>query len=217
MQTRYKVIICVVPYALAGYLWFGMASPAMTEESNDRNKIQERTKDLDILGAQLKSLRKVQTEQMGLSSQIEMLRRLVPKTPDMDLLIVDIEKMALDSDLDVYGVVPPDSEALKKVNEEMGEDKKKATPKPLTPPPVAAKTKVASPGDADVGLSTLTTTVKLVGDFPSLIEFMKKLENYKRVIGVNHIEVDLPEASQKKSVDPKMLKMSFLMTAYYLP
>ncbi len=235
MQTREKVVVCAAPYLVGGYLWFALASPAMVSNQEKEAELVEKRREQIEISSRLFDVKHQQEERARLDREIGDLRGSVPKSPDIDILLIDLEKMCLDSNMDIVAIEPPERDKAKQAEEqEMPSSVSAAALAPRSGIALgqqslgqaAAGTGPGAPGAAgrqgpatpvETGLNKLIKQVTVTGDYPGLVELMKKLESYQRVISVNQVEADLPpEAAQKKLHDAHLI-VTFFMTAYYLP
>jgi Tfp pilus assembly protein PilO len=233
MQVKYKIVLCVAPYLVAVGTWFGLTNQSITDWQDKGKELDEKTQEQADLKSKLTQLNSVEKEKNSLDGEIQQLRASVPKNPDVDVLIIDMEKMALESDVDIVSIGKPTDSSMKAMSEAESKDMadSKARSKNLAnvihgggaadeKKPEEKKPEMKKPeGDAnDTGLSKEVLHVGVTGSYQGLIELMRKLSQYQRIIGVNQIEVSLPQASAKMTADPaKRLNIDFILTAYYLP
>lgn len=227
MQTREKILLCVIGYIIAVVLWFSGASQALTEHQTKTDELDAKLKEQTELKIKLSDLSRLQQEKVKLEGEIDQLRGSVPKSPDIDILIIDLEKMALESGLDLVSVEEPDKDKLRATEAADQEaaapakgPKGPAQPKPDEPRALGANPTAdkAKPAEVETGLVKQFMLVSAQGNYAGAVEFMKKLQAYQRVIGVSQVEVGYPtEGKEQKDLDSSELKISFLMTAYYLP
>ncbi|HEY9870576.1 MAG TPA: hypothetical protein V6D08_15530 [Candidatus Obscuribacterales bacterium] len=237
MQLREKVLLCGIPYLAAGYLWFALTNPALVAGQDKNSQLSEKQKEQIELKTKLFDMARLEKEHARLEKEIADLRGSVPKSPDIDILLIDLEKMCLQSGMEVVGVEPPEREKQKKIEEEelppptatgMVETKPGlASAKEQLARAAAGTVPAQQPGgkaaagaapQVETGLSKLVKQVTVAGDYPGLVELMKRLESYQRVIGINQVEAEVPpEVGQKKVQEVRHLIVTFLMTAYYLP
>jgi hypothetical protein len=234
MSLRDKILVCLVPFLLAAILWFGLASQAYVDWQEKDKQIEEKNQEQTQLKTKLANLARVDKERAALNLDIEALRSAVPKSPDLDILLIDLEKMCLDSSMDLVSVDKPDAKSLSDTQAQDAEAKELASASGKLS--VGAKSKDVALGakadksktpggknevksaEEEAGLNKQVLSVTVIGDYPSLIELMKKLQGYERVTGIGKITIGLPDAKDKGKGDPsKQLKISFLLTAYYLP
>jgi Tfp pilus assembly protein PilO len=234
MQFRDKILLCGAPYLVAGFLWFGVTSPALVADQEKNGELAEKQKEHIDLTTRLSDVQRQQEERARLDREIGDLRGSVPKSPDIDILLIDLEKMCLSSNMDIVGIEPPEKEKEKLAQE--SEPTAQAGGAPQARPGLAlgqqqlgqalagnvpgraAGAAKAGPGaPVETGLSRLVKQVTVTGDYPGLVELMKKLESYQRVISVNQVEAEVPQEVSQKKAAVRHLMVSFLMTAYYLP
>lgn len=224
IQTREKIVLCVVPYLLGGYLWVSVTSPVFTERQEKDTQLNKKRHEQIELETKLHDITRLQKEKGELERSIQSLRSSVPKSPDTDVLLIDLENMAAVSGVDLVAIEPPEKDELKQMEEvtstpaKGGPSEVKKEEKPaMSAAPAMGKTKQPT-AEEESGLSKEVLLVKVTGDYPSFIEFMRRLESYQRVIGITRVEAKLPAATGDKKVqDPKLLQIAFFMTAYYLP
>jgi len=232
MQLRDKVLVCALPYLFGGYLWFGVASPALVGDQDKNAELTEKQKEHIDLTTRLSDVKRQQEERARLDREIGFLRGSVPRNPDIDLLLIDLERMCLSSHMDIVGIEPPEKEREKLAQEveappasagartglALGQQQLGQAMTGNVSGGAFGATRAAPPTPVETGLSRLVKQVTVTGDYPGLVELMKKLEAYQRVISVNQVEAEMPpEVAQKKLQDSRHLTVTFLMTAYYLP
>lgn len=252
MQTREKILTCALPSVLAAVMWFGVTSQAVTDWQAKDQELKDKDKEQVVLKSKIASLNKLKNDQKRLEVDIEALRASVPKAADIDLLMIDLEKMCLESGMDLVSVQPPGKDKLKEIAQEDKEqqalsntgsklslggrnkaaalsgpkaddkDKDKKDKKGKAKAKVKEKPKEVLTPEQEAGLSTILVECTVTGDYPSFVELMKRLESYQRVIGINQIEIDLPEDSdsdkKKQKIElNKNLEITFVLTTYYLP
>ncbi len=237
MKRNEKILVCAVAYLAAGGLWFAVASPAFNDSQQKSTELAAKTQENTELKIKLSDNARLQREHQQLQAEIDQLRGSVPKSPDVDVLIIDLEKMVLDAGMDIVSIDTPTPEKLKQVEESQGEEAPATpgaprvsqavsgglkpaapaqAPKPAAPQPPG--TKASGPAPVETGLERQVLQVTVQGSYPDFIELMKKLEAYQRVIGVSQVELGFPTTGKEtKAPDSKQLKISFYMTAYYLP
>lgn len=239
MQLREKIMVTALLYLAGGYMWVSLASPAFMQNQDKNTELDGKKKEQAELKVKLANLATLQREQVELSKQIDELRGSVPKSPDSDILVIDLERMALASQLDILAFGPPEKE-----KEQMASDTEQLMAQDSDIASIVASQKDAQAKTAkitnafkqggskqglkpeekktaeqvDLGLNKMIKQVNLVGNYPGLVEFMKRMESYQRVISINQVEFELPlESGPKKRDEVRQPVTSFLMTAYYLP
>lgn len=118
MQTREKILICALPTVLAAVMWFAVTSQAVTDWQAKDQELKDKSKEQVVLKSKIASLNKLKNDQKRLEVDIESLRASVPKSADIDLLMIDLEKMCLESGMDLVSVQPPGKDKLKEIAQE---------------------------------------------------------------------------------------------------
>lgn len=256
MDFRTKALLCLFPFILAAYLGFSLAAPAIQTSQEKQQAVDDKGRELDELKAKLKEKGTVLKTKLGLEGDLLRLRESVPKTPELELLNIDLEKMCLDSGMDIIVFKQAEEDDLKKLNEGKSEgggsedsfasrsrgvkDSVKNAMAPVTGPKTGkrggkrgkGKDEEAPGVDTDAGLSKVTMLVKVIGDYPGLMELIRKIETYQRVVAVDYLESNVPKKETDKhnelpddkpppegeqQGDCKKLNITLLLTAYYLP
>jgi Tfp pilus assembly protein PilO len=223
MDFKTRVIVAVIPFAIAALIGFLYLQPAISDYGDKSANAEKKKQENAELAAKLTDQDKVKKEKRDLEIAIEALRGSVPKKPDMEILNIDLEKMATDSGLDIISVRLADKETLKKSGlDESGPQtpgaslaagKEKlanqvkgaaATAGAAAAGAGAAALKAAGGGAAgagaplDAGVAKNTVQIKLIGDYRGLMTFVHKLETYQRVVAVSEVHASVPKANSKK-------------------
>ena len=109
MQLRDKILLCALPYAVAGYAYFALASPAMVANQEKEVELADKRREQIELSTRLLEVKRQQEEKARLDREIGDLRGSVPKSADIDILLIDLEKMCLDSNMDMVAIEAPDT------------------------------------------------------------------------------------------------------------
>lgn len=118
MQTREKILVCALPFVLAAVMWFAVTSQAVTDWQAKDQELKDKAKEQIVLKSKIANLNKLKNDQKKLEVDIESLRSSVPKSADIDLLMIDLEKMCHESGLDLVSVKPPAKDKLKEIAQE---------------------------------------------------------------------------------------------------
>ncbi len=118
MQTREKILIAALPSVLAAVMWFAVTSQAVTDWQSKEQELKDKAKEQVVLKSKIANLNKLKNDQKMLEVNIESLRASVPKSADIDLLMIDLEKMCLESGMDLVQVQPPGKDKLKEIAQE---------------------------------------------------------------------------------------------------
>lgn len=233
IKTQYKVALIAIPLLASGVLGATAVYPAFLEDQQKRSEVATRKQDNDRLLAKLRQKTQAEEERRNLESEISNLRGSVPKAPELDLFLIDLDKMCSETGVDLVAVENPEPESLKaldsseeEVNKMVEESQGKLIGAKSADQKKDVSGKVIEQPD-QTALKKLVKEVYVTSDYDSIIKLMQKLERYQRVTGVRQVAIALPgEASDGQTVPAaeraKKLGlhqpvMSFLMTLYYLP
>ncbi len=232
MRTSYKILLCTVLFLFAAAISCFRVYPAFVEVEQKSADVKQRVDENRDLLKKLQDKKKTQEERNKLETQIQALRGSVPKSPELDLLVLDLEKLCHDCNLDLVGVENPDTEMLSQIKASEGEMQKlsneNAGKLSIGSKSLAKNEAASAKAEATVQatLKELPKQVFVTGTYENFIKLLHKLENYQRIIGVSNVSVALPvqisgtraaaaEKANRLKVNQTM--MSFLMTVYYLP
>jgi Tfp pilus assembly protein PilO len=129
MDIKMKALVCFAPFGIAIAVGTSLAAPAYDQYNQRAANVDDKKKEVEELDQKLVNKNKIARQTVELQQAIDALRNAVPKYPDVELLAIDLEKMALESGLEVIAIKEPDKETLKKAGLEAPE-----------PPPEAAGT-----------------------------------------------------------------------------
>jgi Tfp pilus assembly protein PilO len=230
MRNSYKILLCISLFVIALTVVATKDYPAFSEMQVKAKDVDNCNKENATLTKKLDDRQRAQDEKQTLEGQIQSLRGSVPRSPELDLLVLDLERLCQSCDLDLVGVENLGSDALlqiKNADEQKAKESAgllaigaKSLPK-LAPSP-AVKVETID----QTSLRNLPKQVFVTGSYDNFIRLMRKLENYQRVIGINNVSVALPSADNELKAQAadkaNRLKvtqpmMSFVMTIYYLP
>ncbi|CAN5529666.1 hypothetical protein BH11CYA1_BH11CYA1_06050 [soil metagenome] len=224
------------PLTLGATILCAMTYPAYLDSEREHADLAAKKK--ECLEITLKSAERDRLDNLkhSLEGDINSLRNAVPKAPYLDLLVLDLERMASESKVNILSLEQPekasgnsetnDLEEMMKPSKAAGQSKILPQVKPfISPAPMANGKVVEAPNP--LGLKQVTKRLFVSGEYQDLIAFVKHLETYQRVISLKDLSVAIAasdntqsknaagERAQKlKSVKPVM---SFLLNVYYLP
>jgi Tfp pilus assembly protein PilO len=219
LDLRSKILLCVMPFIIAIAVVFCLAVPQYNDYSDKNNSLESRKKEQQELQTKLADSAKVQKEKKDLEKAIASLRSAVPKTPDHEVLYIDLEKLCMDSGLELLAINKGSAVAKKEDKSAKGKEKEKE------------KDKSGGAGGAVAGLVTDTLELKLCGSYKNLMTLVDKIEHYQRVVAISMIHMGAPAAG-KGSVDvmadsdvnpgdntgdPDFSHIKLTLTTYYLP
>jgi hypothetical protein len=238
LKAQYKLALGLLPFLISGIFVSTSLYPNYLEDREKRGEVAAKKLENDTLLSRLGQKGKAESERKGLENQISALRGSVPKSPELDLFMLDLEKMCADSGVDLIAVEPPDAEALKTldsseeevqrlVNESSGQGKLLGSKSLEKKPAVLTNNKTTADQEDKTALKKLVKQVYVTGDYDGVVKLMRRLEHYERVTGVKQVCVAMggekndgptvPAAERGQRMGLNQPVMSFLMTLYYLP
>ena len=243
MDPRIKALVVLLPFVVAGYVGISLLQPAIEESNLKDTTIGEKTKEKEELDAKLAGSNKISQKKIELTQAIDKLRGSVPKTPDIDLLTIDLEKMCKDAGMNMVAITAPKTDSSsssgtqKRAEEERSaylkkkQDKLKNVLKGNETPAAAGTAGTAD----DMPKNELSQTSKafvVTGDFNGLQKLCHELETYQRVVRIDDMKFSLPKKEQGKDKvkiddsaptdgeeggDPNLLYITMTLTTFYLP
>jgi Tfp pilus assembly protein PilO len=223
MDLKMKIVVTIAPFGIAGLVGFMYLQPAVSDYGDKTSNLDKKQQENKELTAKLTDHEKVKREKRELEAAIDALRGSVPRNPDMEILNIDLEKMALASGLDIMSLKLADKDLLKKAGLDDSASttssaaslaagkaalasKVKGAADTAAAGATAAATAVASAGkgahaagvSTDAGLAKSTVQIKLMGDYKGLMTFVHKLETYQRVVAVSEVHATIPKSSVSK-------------------
>lgn len=238
MSPTIKILIAVFPFLIAGYVGFSMLQPAMEEANTKDASVTEKKSEAEGLQAKVGDPAKMASKLKQLDGEIAALREAVPKSPETDLLTIDLERMCKEAGMDLISIGSPKTDGAAAAPEtsylKKKQDKLKNALKGNTDD-AAAKDAAAQPEPVADELETANKQIVVTGDYNGLQKLVHELETYQRVIKINEIVSRIPKAAGKekdKEVklpddqpltpsdvvgDPNMLYISMNISTYYLP
>jgi Tfp pilus assembly protein PilO len=252
MDIKIKIVAAIAPFAIAATVGSTMAYPAYTDYTTKQATVEEKKHEEEELQGKLAGKSKLLSEKKLMEESLEKLRSSIPKKPELELLNIDMEKMCREAGMDMVTFKEADKEQLKAAGMEedpssqltsaqLLKNKIKGQAKTATAASVnggqgsTATGAAAASATPDTGLSHVTIAVKCIGDYASLMDLVRKMETYQRVIGIAELKTSIPKKANidknKKAELPdengfsetedqgdfRRLNVQFLLTAYYLP
>jgi ABC-type multidrug transport system fused ATPase/permease subunit len=244
MTVRTKILLVILTFVLTLFVGSSFAYPAFLEEQGQAAEIKNSSEELALLSAKLNKHSEEEKRTLSLKGQIEFLRNAVPKDPELDLLVLDLEKMCAKSDVDLVSVEAPEQEALQKLtsssqdvkevlNANQGKSLGSKSLKQSFGETSEAnnnnnqKNVANKEEDQSNGLKETIKQVYITGTFQAMLDFLDQLEKYERVVGISQLSIGIPEKesgtrASKASAKANKLSleqplMCFLLRVYYLP
>ena len=195
-KSKQILLISLIPAILAFAFIFNVLIPSfskMSEVQNTRNMHKKELKELKNNVEKAKTTREVFDKVSELSAKLVDFGINVPEKQELALFLVDIDKFAQNSGVQIIGLdVKPESEmeiknpkTEKKVQTKSKRKKKKKTA--LYP----------------VKLLEIPLEIQVLGPYPNVIKFMDCLEKYERTVITNGVLVKSYEKDDKVK-DPRV-------------
>lgn len=193
MDIRIKALLAAFPFIIAAYVGFSMLQPAMDDANAKESQVSEKQSENEKLQTQLQGSKTVNQRLTQLTQEIEGLRQSVPKTPDTDLLAIDLEKMCRDAGMNMVAFLPDkdreDSSAKAAAADNSANDNVKKKQDRL-------KNMLKGGGAGDSGssgvaikapteLSSSYRKFIVTGDYAGLQKLIHEIETYQRVLKID--------------------------------
>jgi len=217
----------------------GYVQPAWDMSSRVQGEVKTLQAEFDRLSVKVKEKETLIEQKRRLDKDIQRMRSSVPARPEMDILLMDIERLSAEAGTDLIAIEPPVEKKSDKgdniVDSIMAEvgGRMRMTPKANR---TAATTKPIQPGiqheeastEDPLGIKHVERRVYVTGSYNDLMKFLKRLEAYQRIVGIRSLIVSLPESSDRdmlktlasdkgRTLELDQPVMTFLMSVYYLP
>lgn len=220
--------------ALALTILGALTYPTYLDAEREHSELANKKKEYQAIVAKAAERDRLGSLKRGLESDINSLRNAVPKAPYLDLLMLDLERMAAESKVQILALEEPaktNGQAESNDLEDLVAKDKDG--KPLNKAPfigrgIASNTS-AKAGDTPnpLGLKQISKRLFVSGEYQNIIVFVKHLEAYQRVISLKDLSLAIAggnESATKTAAGERAQKlklerpvMSFLLNIYYLP
>ncbi|MBX9695181.1 MAG: hypothetical protein K2Z81_22535 [Cyanobacteria bacterium] len=240
MPVSRQLFLSILPYLVTVVLLISIVQPSLTEAYILGEQVDTSRKTFEDLSEKIKNRQQLIREKLRLDNDIEKLRSSLPRAPELDMLLLDIEKMSEQSHTDLIGLEPRDDSKKEKPNNFMESllaevegrlpinTLQQKQQKKAIQPNAPKKEEPEDPDANPFGLRRVERRIFVSGDFNELNSFLKRLEAYRRVVGVEDLIVASPESEDRESVKTLASErgsqlavnkpiMTFLMNIYYLP
>lgn len=230
-------VLAFGPLALGATILVAMTYPAYLDSEREHTDLAAKKKEYQEITQKMSERDRLDSLKRTLEGDINSLRNSVPKAPYLDLLMLDLERMASESKVNILALEQPakasgpsETDDLEELMRPIKPNQSKVSPqlKPFVAPTPAATAAKLAEAPNPLGLKQVTKRLFITGEYPDLITFVKHLETYQRVISLKDLSVAIAagsdstasknvagERAQKlKSAKPVM---SFLLNVYYLP
>jgi Tfp pilus assembly protein PilO len=233
MTPSQRNILVFGPLALGLTVAFALTYPAYLDSEREHGELATKKKEYQEIALKVSERDRLDSLKHALESDINSLRNAVPKAPYVDLLMLDLERMATESKVNILALEQPDKQNQAESNdlEELmikGKDKLAKIPPVIRPLAATATGAKAAEAPNQLGLKQVTKRLFITGEYKDMIAFVKHLETYQRVLTLKELTVatanasDNPTAKNAAFERAQKLKlntpvMSFILNVYYLP
>ncbi len=233
MTTFQRNAMVFGPFALGVTVLGALTYPAYLDAEREQAELTTKKKEYQTIVLKMAERDRLGHLKRGLESDINSLRNAVPKAPYLDLLMLDLERMARESKVQILALEQPAKENSPSENSDLEDLVTKDGKTPIKPLPVfrpTAGNTTTKAGEAPanpLGLKQVSKRLFVSGEYQDIIAFVKHLEAYQRVISLKDLSVAIAatdstatknaagERAQKLKLDRPV--MSFLLNVYYLP
>lgn len=194
LSKRERNLVGIMLISIATIPFFIQTLPSWREFNDAKSKIQEDKMKVANLDAQIRRLEKLEVENKKLSGKVDVLKEYLAKSYEIDFLVQDLKGICDESSVSLESFTPSAPEPINIVLEKqieaelLGETRNSRQTKSL-------KEKLKGQ-DLPVDLYKLPIEVRVKGNFTDILDLMKKLEKYGRVISVENISIGKVQAKQ---------------------
>lgn len=236
MTPSQRNILVFGPLALGLTVAGALSYPAYLDAEREHGELAIKKKEYQEIAVKVSERDRLDSLKHALENDINSLRNAVPKAPYVDLLMLDLERMASESKVNILALEQPDKQSQIEPNdleELMKPARDKMAKIPAIIKPLAATAPGAKPAETPnpLGLKQVTKRLFVTGEYKDLIAFVKHLESYQRVLTLKELSVATAttdgtrdSASAKNAAFERAQKlklntpvMSFILNVYYLP
>ncbi|MBX9667927.1 MAG: hypothetical protein K2X93_09930 [Candidatus Obscuribacterales bacterium] len=242
MSKTMQIILCGAPYIFTLVALIVWVQPAIESANHVKYELTMLTDEYDRLARKLKEKEVLIEQKRKLDRDIQRMRASVPPAPEIDILLIDMERLSNESGTELLSVEPPSETKTDKsenimdsIIAEVGgrlaipKPPEKEKPKVAKPNPTPSINKVIEEALPDpLGIKHIDRRVYVSGNYRQLSDFLKRLEAYQRIVAIRGLIVAAPDNAEKDMVKtPASEKarslgldtpvMTFVMSVYYLP
>ncbi len=242
MSRDMQIFLCTVPYLFALAIGFSYIPPGLDEVKRLNTEIETVRGEYQKLSDRLKEKEALAEEQRKLDKDIQKVRAAVPPSAQMDILMIDLEKISDLSGVDLIAIEQPAADKGKEkkgsvmdsIVAEMGGKglgAPQAAEKPAIAPNAPGQKAPVKPKEEDsdtLGIQRIERRVFVAGEYSQLLDFLKKLEAYQRIVGIQDLQISAPPSKDSETaktpageraqaMELQKPVMTFIMNVYYLP
>ncbi len=225
LSKREKMLVGVLILAVSTVPFFQLTIPAWNKYNEFNTKIKELQNKLFETGSKIKKLERLKSENQKMLKKVEGQKIYLAKSYEIDFLVQDLKKICDESLISLESFTPTNPEPVNIVLEKQLEaDSAGGQRNKLK----EALEKLKGQ-DLPIDLYRFPVEVRVAGNFSEVLELLKKLETYGRVISVENISIGkiqskdfgggnrLSKSKSKKKAETGGLLSTFDLVAYSLP
>lgn len=225
LSKREKVLVGVLILAVSTVPFFQFTIPTWNKYNESNTKIKELQDKLFETGSKIKKLEKLKSENQKMLKKVEGQRIYLAKSYEIDFLVQDLKKICDESLISLESFTPTNPEPVNIVLEKQLEADSAGTQRNK----LKEALEKLKGQDLPIDLYRFPVEVRVTGNFSEVLELLKKLETYGRVISVENISIGkvqakdfgggnrLSKSKSKKKAETGGLLSTFDLVAYSLP
>lgn len=222
LSLREKNIVGILIVVLTTLPFFYLTVPTWNNYTNLKSQIQSNENKLKDIDRQIQRLEKFKKENVDLIKKVDEQKLFLAKSYEIDFLVQDLKNICDESSISLESFTPSTSEPVNVILEK--ELEAEATGKILDRGKTKQILEKLKGQDLPIDLYKFPIEVKISGNFTDILELLKKLEKYGRVISIDNISIGKIEAkrafgnrlskAKPKEEETKSLFSSFELVAY---
>src|SRR3982751_2926091 len=106
MSNSMQLIVAGLPYVITIFLLLGYISPSFESYLRTEGELKSLTNESDRLLQKVKEKEVLLEQKRLLDKDIQRMRASVPPSPEMDILLIDVERLSDQSGADLISVEP---------------------------------------------------------------------------------------------------------------
>lgn len=227
LTPREKKLLGILLLIISTIPFFCFTLPSWNNYFDTVNKINQNKSKLTNIDTHIRKLEKLKNENTELSKKIQSQKLYIAKSSEIDFLVQDLKEICDESLISLESFTPQTPEPINIIVEKQLESElERGAQKRGKLKETLEKLKGQ---DLPIDLYRYPIEVKITGDFTDIVELLKKLEKYGRVISIENISIGKIEGKQSlgdrlskartksQRPDTGSLFNSFNLIAYSLP
>lgn len=196
-KSQKIILLSLVPAFIAVVFLLYVLVPCFTEFNATKEKLNAKNAEIKILkvkAQQSQENKKLYEEIQKIAIQLGDFDQKVPKNKDIEILLIDLEKFAADSNLKITSMEAKNPVVMDLVDPIKSKSKKKSSRK--------------SKQIAALSLLKIPTEIEVNGYYPDVIKFVGKLEKYQRLISIDGVSAKNSQKTADKGTSKVTMQIS---------